>query len=181
MANWNQLPGKAPGSVLLCLNEIEDHMLVLVAPSVSQQWRQALEHLPARIDLSARWPRFLTDVALQSITKRFRRATSITLAGQRHITDTGVYFVAAACPQLSSLNLECCSLVEVTDEGLGKLAAGCLQLSSLNLGGCSKVTDEGLGKLAADCPQLSSLSLGSCSNVIGGGVERLRAALPGCR
>ena len=130
MADWNQLPDCALVSMLSYVNKDVRHgwVLVLAAPCVSKQWRQACERLHARIDVSLQWASQLTDAGLRSIVERFPRAVTIVLAGRRSVTDSGIECVAASCSQLSSLNLSDCS--EVTDRGVGKLAGGCPQLSS---------------------------------------------------
>jgi hypothetical protein len=53
--------------------------------------------------------------------------------------------------------IECCA--SVTNEGLRAVAAACTQLTSLDLSFCSWVTDEGLRGVAAACTQDLNLNL----------------------
>ena len=54
-------------------------------------------------------------------------------------------------------------------------AAACPQLSSLDLYGCDKITDAAVATLAASCPHLSSLNLSYCDSITDVAVAALAA------
>ena len=110
-------------------------------------------------------------VSKAHLSKAFREAARAAQATLRHadlckwartVDAKVVGAVVSKCSQLSSLNLEGCS---ITDVAVVAVAAGCPQLTSLNLRYCAKITDAAVKAVASGCKQLTMLNLGYCGNI----------------
>ncbi|CAI5473457.1 unnamed protein product [Closterium sp. Yama58-4] len=111
----------------------------------------------------------VTDVGLMALTAGAIPLTALTAAFCPQVSDNllavlprfpSLRPLAAACPNLLSLDITCCS--SVTDATLLTLSAHCRRLACVRMEACRGVSDAGLVGLFQHCTALSTLDLTDC-------------------
>eukprot|EP00262_Sarcandra_glabra_P013851 TRINITY_DN3919_c0_g1_i1.p1 TRINITY_DN3919_c0_g1~~TRINITY_DN3919_c0_g1_i1.p1 ORF type:complete len:330 (+),score=6.96 TRINITY_DN3919_c0_g1_i1:2-991(+) len=137
---------------------------------------------------------------LPRLLVRFRRLTSLSLAGCTElsdsaltplqscgsnlrklkldccfgITDNGLALVSRGCPSLVSISLYRCN---ITDTGLESLAKSCSALEHINLSYCILLSDHGVKALCRECCKIRALSISYCRGISGVGFQECSATL----
>ena len=142
-------------SVVLKFLTLQDRVRV---GRVSKQFRRAsmAGHLWRSIDMRA--VKGIDTKALGKAARFMNRTTHVDLGGQARINNDAVMAVADACPDLVSLDLSECTLVD--DKAMALLVKHCPKLKHIAVAGTS-VTDDGIARLAASLP-LESLNMSHC-------------------
>ena len=109
------------------------------------------------------WSR-ATKATLEDLAAACPNITHLNLSGCYDIRDPGLLVLALACHSITNLDLEDCA---VGDQGLRYLAAGCPAIRTLNLSGCSFS-----GKLLGIFGALTTLKLCGCA-IKDAGMENL--------
>jgi hypothetical protein len=114
---------------------------------------------------------------MAEIFQSCRKLRIVDLSGFRHrLTDKVVLSVAAHCPCLENLCLECCSAV--SDAAVRKVAESCPLLQFVDLMQ-TNITDATVEALCNRCPLLKRMFLGWCDNLIDAALMTVAERLPG--
>lgn len=104
----------------------------------------------------------VTDVGLTAVAEGCKRLEGLLMrhlyGEQAAVTDAGIVLVAAACPNLSLLDLSGCKQ-RVTSVALRAIGQHCPRLSSLSVEDCA-IDPGGLSAIAGGCPELTYLRFG---------------------
>ena len=78
------------------------------------------------------------------------------------VTDAGIAALAARCPRLASLAMDCCG--QITDGALRSLGRHSAELAELSVAWCGNLTDAALADIGR-CPQLGYLDVSQCGKL----------------
>ena len=118
--------------------------------------------------------RYLTDSGLTTLQYYGSNLQAIHFDCCLSITDNGFSLAATACPSLAVVSLDRC---DITDVGLANLAKACSGLKQVNLSYCSYISDHGLMALSHGCRQLQAVRISFCEGVTGVGFRGCSSTL----
>ncbi|XP_045830519.1 EIN3-binding F-box protein 1-like [Trifolium pratense] len=139
----------------------------LAAIAVGTGCRGGLGNLSIRGSNSERG---VTDHGISAIARGCPSLRSLSLWNVPSVGDKGLCEIAKGCHMLEKLDL-CHS--QITNKALNAIAEGCPDLTTLNIESCSMIGNEGLQAIAKSCPKLQSISIRDCPLVGDHGVASL--------
>jgi hypothetical protein len=171
------LAGQTPGLVQMD-DEAETNAKASIPDDAAKARKEKMDEIRRRMGLSVadapeelvthtvtshtRGPKVLYQTIVLSVSMHLQ---VLDLTACTNITDHGLAFIGANCPELRVLRLGLCDQPSLSDAGIASIAHGCSKLVTADLRACSTLSNSTVVALAKNCHNLERLCVAGVTRI----------------